>query len=314
MVPTPSGKDSEGPMKTLQPGIFAVGTTSHRHLEFKLRPGRTRADVARAMVDLDQCLYSLAEVNSVLGVGPSTWALVAPEHVPGATASFPGYGSGRWTAPSTQRDLWVWLHGSAQEADFDGARAVCAAVSSAFELGFDQHGFLYRGGRDLSGFIDGTENPPVRRVARELRISSGDPGAGGTFALTQKWIHDMVAFGALDIGAQEAVIGRTRADSVELGDGNPPPDSHVARAVQEGPDDEDFSIYRRSIPFGDLGEMGLMFVAFAPDSSRFDRILRRMFGMDPDGLHDRLIQFSRPVTGSYWFVPTLEQLTLLADN
>ena len=131
-------------------------------------------------------------------------------------------------------------------------------------------------------------------------------GAGCAFAITQRWVHDLEAFNALPVAQQEAVVGRTKPDSVQLDDDVRPPTSHVTRMVIEE-DGEELAIYRRSVPYGTVGEHGLHFVAFSAQPDRFTKMLRRMFGAD-DGVRDRLTEFSVPVTGAYWFVPSLEAL------
>jgi putative iron-dependent peroxidase len=126
-----------------------------------------------------------------------------------------------------------------------------------------------------------------------------------------RWMHDLEAFNRISVEEQERVIGRTKPDSVELTDAAKPPTAHIARVtIDVG--SEELKIYRRSVPYGTVEEHGLYFVAFSADPSRYDRMLARMFGTAGDGVRDRLIDFSRPVSGAYYFAPSINALNELA--
>jgi putative iron-dependent peroxidase len=209
-------------------------------------------------------------------------------------------------APATQHDAWMWISGSAPDVTFDHARAAAAAVADVAVLAAEQPGFTYHEGRDETGFVDGTANPPVRRAADVALVPPGEPGEAGSHVLAMRWVHDLDALHRLPIEEQERVIGRSKAESIEMSDDEKPPDAHIAR-VELGDDDE---IFRRSVPYGTVDEHGLYFVAFSADPSRFDRMLARMFGND--GVRDRLTDFSTPVSGAYYFAPSNAALRALA--
>jgi putative iron-dependent peroxidase len=126
-----------------------------------------------------------------------------------------------------------------------------------------------------------------------------------------RWIHDLDAFHRLSIDEQQRVFGRTKPDSVELFGQEKPPTAHIAR-VEIEIEGTELEIFRRSVPYGTVGEYGLNFVAFSADPSRYDHMLARMFGNASDRLHDRLTDFSRPVSGAYYFAPSLNALNVLA--
>lgn len=290
-------------MATAQPGVFAQGTRSHRHLEFELRTGIDPSAVLTSLSGLRQPSVTAGGANIVVGFGPTLWRQVAGDRAPTELAPFAAIG----TAPSTQRDIWVWTHGDGADVLFDVARGVHALLDPIATLVVDLPAFVYRDSRDLTGFIDGTENPAVEEAYDVAVVPDGEPGAGGCFAMTQRWVHDLAAFGQLSVDQQEKVFGRTKLESIELDDDDKPATAHIARVVIEE-DGEELEIYRRSVPYGTVGEHGLFFVAFSADPTRFDKMLRRMFGQTDDGLHDRLTEFSRPVSGAYYFVPSLEDL------
>ena len=143
-------------------------------------------------------------------------------------------------------------------------------------------------------------------------VPDDQPGRGGAFALTMRWVHNLEAFGRLSIQDQERVIGRTKLDSVELDDKAKPATAHIARVTIEE-NGEELQLYRRSVPYGTVDEHGLFFVAFSADPSRFDKMLARMFGTGGDPRRDHLTDFTRPVSGAYYFAPSLEALGEIAS-
>jgi putative iron-dependent peroxidase len=291
-------------MGTPQPGVFAQGTRSHRHLEFDVRAGIDGARVLDALRGLRQPSATAGGVNIVVGFAPDRWRSIAGSDAPANPAAFPVLEG----VPSTPHDVWIWLHGPGDDDLFDVALAVRALLEPVADPVAEVAGFVYHDSRDLTGFIDGTENPSVEEAFEVSSLPEGVPGAGGCFAIVQRWVHDLAAFRALPDRDQELVIGRTKADSIELDDEVKPPTAHIARVVIADPAGEEIEIYRRSVPYGTVTEHGLHFVAFSADPDRFTAMLTRMFGAAGDGLHDRLTEFTRPVSGAYYFVPSVGQL------
>ena len=293
-------------MTVPQPGIFAQGTRTHHHLELDLRPDVAPAEVARAVLALREPAVTAGGTNLVVGLGADLWARLSPGDVPPDLAPIePVVGEDRGV-PATQHDVWVWLHGTGPDVVLDNARAVAQTLAPVADLADEQAGFVYHDSRDLTGFIDGTENPPIEDATDVAVLPAGVPGGGGSFVLAMRWRHDLAAFEALPIPDQEAVFGRSKPDSVEL-DPNPPT-SHVSRVVIED-DGVELELWRRSAPWGSASEQGLYFLAFSADPSRFHRMLERMFGLAPDGLHDRLTDFSTPLSAALYFAPSLDSLS-----
>jgi putative iron-dependent peroxidase len=288
---------------TAQPGIFAQGTRSHRHLEFDAKAGVEPAEVVEALRDLHQPSVTAGGANIVVGFRPSLWTRLDASAAGIADFELPELDG----LARTPHDVWIWTHGTGEDVMIDVARAVAALLAPVATLHTDVAGFVYRDGRDLTGFIDGTENPPVEEANEVAVVPPGRPGAGGSFAITQRWVHDLAAFHALSVDDQQRVFGRTKTESVELDGAAKPATAHIARVVIEE-DGEELEIYRRSVPYGRVEELGLYFVAFSADPTRFDKMLRRMFGAADDGLHDHLTDFTRPVSGSAYFVPSVESL------
>ena len=289
-----------------QPGIFAQGTRAHYHLEFDVSPDASDADVAAAVARLHEPAVTAGGFNLIVGFGADLWRRLAPDGVPAELRPFDPVGRRDGTrAPATQHDIWVWIHGTGPDLALDAARAVTAAMAPVATLAIELPGFVYRDSRDMTGFIDGTENPPVQEAPGVALVRDGEPGAGGAYVITQRWIHDLEAFYSVPVSEQEGTIGRTKPDSVELDD--KPDTAHIARVVIEE-DGEELELYRRSTPYGRVGELGLYFLAFSADPTRFTKMLHRMFGVTDDGLHDHLTDFTTPISGAHYFAPSLDAL------
>lgn len=297
-------------MATAQPGIFAQGTRSHYQLELIRRPGVDRDRVLAALRGLRESPVTAGGVNLVVAFGPDLWRDLAPaDAVPDDLAPFaPIDGLDGMHAPSTQHDLWVWLHGTGEDIALDTARAVAAALAPVADVVLEQACFVYKDSRDLTGFVDGTANPKAEEAHDVACIPDGVPGAGGSHVITQRWVHDLGAFHALSVEEQQDVIGRTKPDSVELDDDAKPPTAHIARVEITDEGGEEVPIYRRSTPYGTVAEHGLYFLGFSAERMRFDLMLARMFGVAGDGLRDHLLDFTAPVSGSFFFAPSLDAL------
>ena len=206
--------------------------------------------------------------------------------------------------PATQHDALVWLSGSTYDVLFDMARTVIGDLAGLAALAEETSSWPYRHDRDLTGFIDGSENPMLLDAPIAALLPEGVPGAAGTILLLQKWKHKVSEWEALPIDQQERVMGRTKLDSIELE--NKPSDSHVARTDQ----DEFGNIFRRNMPYGNVADHGTMFVGFSADQKRLSRMLDSMAGL-VTGKCDALTRFTKPLTGSYYFVPSVESLRRL---
>jgi len=217
----------------------------------------------------------------------------------------PVSGIGGYVLPATQHDVVIWLTGASYDVVFDLSHAIVRGLGGCATLVDETVGWPYHHDLDATGFIDGTENPTLVEAPEVVLVPEGNPGAGGTILLLQKWGHDAAEWEGLPVAEQERVIGRTKLDSVELDD--KPADSHVARTDQ----DTFGKIFRRNIGYGSLGRHGTIFVGFSRDRQRLDAMLDSMIGRRGAG-HDRLTDFTHPITGAYYFVPSSESLAAFA--
>ncbi len=295
---------------TAQPGIFALGTRNHHQLEFTRRPGAAPGAIREAQRGLREPAVAGGGANIVIGFGPDLWnALAGTGEMPDDFTPFAEiHGLDAKHAPATQHDVWVWIHGTGEDVNLDLARAVTAVLAPVAELALEQPSFVYKDSRDLTGFVDGTANPPVAESTEVACVPPGQPGEGGSFVIAQRWVHDPLAFNELAVPDQERVFGRSKADSIELDPTTKPVNAHIARAEIEDDEGEELPIFRRSAPFGTVREQGLYFIGFSADLARLQTMLARMFGTSGDGIRDRLLDFSAPSHGSFFFAPSLEAL------
>lgn len=242
-------------------------------------------------------------VNLVSGFRPELWSKAAPEDAPAGIEGFNRsvVGVDGFAMPATQHDAVLWLSGSSYDVIFDVAHQTISDLKTLASVAEETSSWPYRYDRDLTGFIDGTENPSLVDAPEVALIPEGEPGAGGTILLLQKWAHNTAKWESLSINDQERVMGRTKPDSVELD--NKSPDSHVASTDQ----DRFGEIFRRNMPYGTVTNHGTMFVGFSADQRRLSRMLESMAGLIT-GARDALTYYTRPLTGAYYFVPSTERL------
>ena len=209
--------------------------------------------------------------------------------------------------PATQHDAVLWLSGGSYDVVFDIAHQIIAELEPVASVVEENSSWPYHHDRDLTGFIDGTENPSLIEAVEVAVIPEGSTGEGGTILLLQKWEHDIRAWEALGVEGQESVMGRRKSDSEELEE--KPETSHVARTDQ----DRLGKIFRRNMPYGTVSDHGTMFVGFSAERRRLDVMLRSMVGLD-GGTRDELTRYTRPLTGAYYFIPSTEALRRGAEN
>jgi putative iron-dependent peroxidase len=293
-------------MNTPQAGIFALGTSSHAYLEFDLLEGAKREEFAAKISAIREPRTTTGGVNFVIGFRPELWRALAPGDAPQDVAGFnaPVEGVESFAMPATQHDALVWLSGSAYDVIFDMARSVLNDLEGLATLGEETSSWPYKHDRDLTGFVDGSENPTLLEAPADALLADGAPGAAGSVLLLQKWKHDVKAWEALPVEKQELVMGRSKADSVEME--NKPADSHVASTDQ----DKFGNIFRRNMPYGTVENHGTMFVGFSAEQKRLADMLDSMAGK-LTGKRDALTRYTQPLTGSYYFVPSVESLLRL---
>ena len=250
-----------------------------------------------------------AQIKTAVAFGPELWSRLYSQSPAGFQQLEPIQGS--FDMPVVPAD--VLIHIASARAD------ICFALSQAFFEGIrdkvhvldERVCFRYFDGRDITGFIDGTENPQFPDDRAEVALLGEDAGIfqDGSFIFAQRYAHDLKKWKKLKVDAQEQVMGRSKLESIELEDEVKPENAHVARTVVEDEEGEEMEILRHSLPYGDgRGDQGLFFIAYTKDLTIIDAMLERMFGTSGDGIHDRLLHFVTPMDGAYYFAPSEELL------
>ncbi|MBI3089589.1 MAG: Dyp-type peroxidase [Candidatus Tectomicrobia bacterium] len=295
-----------------EPGAFAyflILKAVNRAAEARELARRLRAVPAtlRAVAALDE----QAGLRCVASLGAEFWAAIAPNRRPRELRSFQPIRGAGLEAPASGGDILLHITSQRHDLNFELARRLRAELGAAATVLDEVSGFRYLDSRDLTGFIDGTENPKGAERAAVALIGEEDADfAGGSYVLTQRYVHNLTAWSALAAEAQEKIIGRTKPDSVELAAGVKPQTAHISRVVIEE-EGEELEIVRHSFPYGTTSEAGLFFIAYAKTLSTFDKMLARMFGASGDGRHDHLMDFTRALSGAYFFAPSEAGLSSL---
>jgi porphyrinogen peroxidase len=290
-------------VNTPQSGIFALGTSSHAYLEFDAVAGRSAGEVVTAVSGLREPRTTMGGVNLVAGFRPELWREAVPGAAPSELSGFnePIAGAEGFEMPATQHDVVLWISGSAYDVVFDVSRMAIRALADVATIAEETSSWPYQHDRDLTGFIDGTENPTLIEAPEFVVMPNGSPGEGGTILLLQKWVHDSAQWESLADSEQELVMGRRKLDSVELDD--KPSDSHVASTDQ----DTFGKVFRRNMPYGTVTDHGTMFVGFCAEQRPLADMLESMAGRN-DGTRDALTRYMHPLTGAYYFVPSANSL------
>jgi putative iron-dependent peroxidase len=256
-------------------------------------------------------------LSCVTGVGSAAWdRLAGPGPRPAGLHPFRELRAGSRHAVATPGDLLFHIRAVRMDLCFELATQIMYRLGGAVTVVDETHGFAYFDERDLLGFVDGTENPVGAAAARAALIGAEDPAfTGGSYVIVQKYLHDMAAWNALPVEEQVKIIGRDKLSDVELTDDVKPSNAHNALTVIMV-DGEQVQIVRDNMPFGSLadGEYGTYFIGYARSPATTEQMLVNMFIGSPEGNYDRLLDVSRAVTGTLFFVPSEPLLESLADG
>jgi putative iron-dependent peroxidase len=251
------------------------------------------------------------ELSCVVGLGSELWDRLIGAPRPAGLHPFPGFAGARHTAVATDGDLLFHLRAHRLDLCFELAQRLMERLAGHARVIDEVHGFRSFDDRDLLGFVDGTENPEGADAVGAVVVGDEDPRfAGGSYVVVQKYLHDLAAWDALAIEEQERAIGRTKLSDLELPDDVKPADSHVALTTIVDADGEERQIMRFNMPFGTVGagEFGTYFIGYARSPDVIEQMLANMFVGKPPGNHDRILDFSTAVTGTLFFVPTVDLL------
>src|SRR5580700_9373097 len=314
MDPDPMGApEAAGRCPALAQAVDAPLTRAAIFLVATINPGsENRATVRSFCGDLAALLRAVefrdleGGLSCVVGFGSDAWDRLFGPPRPAKLHPFREIRAGARHAVSTVGDLLFHIRAKRMDLCFELATQIMARIGSAVSPVDEVQGFRYFDDRDLLGFVDGTENPRGEAVIDATLIGGEDPAfAGGSYVIVQKYLHDLDGWNALSSEAQERIIGRTKLSDIELDDFSKPTSAHNAlTTIAE--DGKEVKILRDNMPFGRAasGEFGTYFIGYSRAPGRIERMLENMFIGRPPGNYDRLLDFSRAVTGNLFFVPS----------
>jgi putative iron-dependent peroxidase len=255
-------------------------------------------------------------LSCVMGFGSDAWDRLFGPPRPAKLHPFREIRAGARHAVSTPGDLLFHIRAKRMDLCFELETQIMARLGDAVSPVDEVHGFRYFDDRDLLGFVDGTENPRGEAAIDAVLIGEEDAAfAGGSYVIVQKYLHDLDGWNALSTEAQERIIGRTKLSDIELDDSIKPTSAHSALTtiVEDG---KEIKILRDNMPFGRAahGEFGTYFIGYSRSPHTIEQMLENMFVGRPPGNYDRLLDFSRAVTGNLFFVPSVTFLEAIGDD
>ena len=255
-------------------------------------------------------------LSCVAGFGSDAWDRLFGQPRPAELHPFRELRSGERHAVSTPADLLFHIRAKGMDMCFELVAQIMERIGGAVSSVDETHGFRYFDDRDLLGFVDGTENPRDGEALNAALVGDEDPAfAGGSYVIIQKYLHDVAKWNTLSTEDQERIIGRKKLSDIELSDAVKPSFAHNALTtiVENG---EEKQILRDNMPFGrpGHGEFGTYFIGYSRTPRTTEQMLENMFIGRPPGNYDRLLDFSRAVTGSLFFAPSATFLDSLADE
>lgn len=255
-------------------------------------------------------------LSCVTGIGWHAWDRLFAGPRPARLHPFRELDGPVHRAVATPGDLLFHIRAARLDLCFALATEIMTQLRRAVTVQDEVHGFKYFDERDLLGFVDGTENPTGPAAHTAVLVGEEDPWfAGGSYVVVQKYLHDLDAWEALPVEAQEKAIGRRKLSDVELADDAKPANSHVALTTITDSDGNEREILRDNMPFGSVGrgEFGTYFIGYARTPEVTETMLERMFLGTASASHDRILDFSTPVTGSLFFTPSADFMEDLPD-
>jgi putative iron-dependent peroxidase len=292
-------------------------------LTMTIRLGEDDLDAVRAVISgIDDLIKTVGfrdlggRLSCVVGIGADAWNRFSPNDRPDELHPFTPLSGVAHHAPSTPGDLFFHIRAQRPDLCFEFERLLLSALGAHADVVDEVSGFRYFDSRDLLGFVDGTANPVAEELDASALIGTQDEAwGGGSYIVVQKYLHDLDAWNALGTDAQERIIGRSKSDNVERDSDTETRPSHKTLATIVDDDGVEHDILRDNMPFGrpGSGEYGTFFIGYCGELWVLEKMLQRMFVGDPPGTYDRMLDFSRAVTGTTFFAPSRDTLTNLAD-
>src|SRR6202046_144677 len=303
--------------------VSAPLTRAAIFLVMTINPGEDNRAAVRSfcadfagLVRAVECRDLEAGLSCVLGIGSDAWDRLFVEPRPAELHPFREFRAGSRHAIATPGDLLFHIRAKRMDLCFEMAAQIMAKLGDAVTAVDAGQGFRYFDDRDLLGFVDGTENPRGQAVIDAALIGAEDAAfAGGSYVITQKYLHDLAGWNALATETQERIMGRMKLSDIELDDSVKPSFAHNALTVisENG---QELPIVRDNMPFGKVGEgeYGTYFIGYCRTPRVTEQMIENMFLGKPPGNYDRILDFSRAVTGTLFFVPSATFLDALGED
>jgi len=254
-----------------------------------------------------------ADLHLVVAIGSSYWSQIAGDKAPQALQPFPTFENGEMVAPNTPVDLLLHIRSERKDLNFKLAQQIMTELGDAVQLQEEVEGFRYLDSRDLTGFVDGTENPEGEHRAEVAVVGEEDPEfAGGSYVHLQRYVHNMGFWNKQPVKTQEDTIGRTKEDNVEYASADKELTAHTKRTSLKDTEGNSVEILRHSMPYGDTQECGLLFASYCRTPDNFTLMLKSMIEGDGEGHCDHLLKYTRAITGQAFFAPSVEFLSSLS--
>ncbi|WP_299733018.1 Dyp-type peroxidase [uncultured Endozoicomonas sp.] len=304
-------------MPTPQTGIIPSANTDALFIVFSINnaenPSSQRIKQSLSSVpELTQTLsdrHPDAHLTSTISIGSKAWEQLFPNKKPANLHPFIALEDGHRKAPATAGDLLLHIRSNRKDLNFELMQQVMALFDDTVKVEEEVYGFRYLDCRDLTGFVDGTENPEGDNRAAVAIVGEEDSDfAGGTYIHTQRYVHELKQWAQCPVHHQEAIIGRSKEENIEFSSDDKSPDAHIKRVNLKDADGKSMEILRHSMPYGDSKEAGLYFVSYCRTPVHFELMLEAMIHADSDGHYDHLMKFSNAVTGCAFFAPSIEFL------
>ena len=253
--------------------------------------------------------YPDARLSSTISIGSTAWDKLYSSHKPEELKPFIAIEAGDHKAPSTAGDLLLHIRSNRQDISFSLLKKIMEQFGRAVEVQEEVNGFRYLDSRDLTGFVDGTENPEGDNRASVALVDDSDSAfAGGSYINCQRYIHHLPKWEKQSVKQQEQIIGRTKKDDIEFSSEQKAPTAHIKRVNLKDDQGKSMEILRHSMPYGGAKESGLFFIAYSRTPGHFEKMLEVMIKPDRHGHYDHLMNFSTPVTGCAFFAPSIDFL------
>jgi putative iron-dependent peroxidase len=310
-------------VRALAQSVAAPLTRAAIFLVVTINPGPEHREAVRSFCgDLAALLRAVefrdieSGLSCVMGFGSDAWDRLFGAPRPAELHAFREIRAGERHAVATPGDVLFHIRAKRMDLCFELATQIMMRIGDAVSPVDEVHGFRYFDDRDLIGFVDGTENPRGQAAVDAVLIGDEDAAfAAGSYVIVQKYLHDLKAWNALSTEAQERIIGRKKLSDIELDDSIKPTSAHSALTtiVKDG---KEVKILRDNMPFGRAaqGEFGTYFIGYSRSPRTIEQMLKNMFVGRPPGNYDRLLDFSRAVTGNLFFVPSATFLDSVTED